>query len=211
MPRTYGRRIGSSTISNRRRRYRIGGFTPPLRAGFTLIELLVVIAIIAVLAAIITPNAFKAVEKAKVSRTISEVRTIKTAALAYYSDTGTWPILYRLTDPVNSFLTDPGIARWDGPYVEKWSPHPWSGHIGWDPTIDLDDSGIADGCVVLDDDRPGTSAADNQGRVPLPSMLAIDRALDDGNLASGRVQGNGQGLQAAVGEVVIMVVRDGQP
>ncbi|SHJ08964.1 prepilin-type N-terminal cleavage/methylation domain-containing protein [Desulfofundulus thermosubterraneus] len=35
---------------------------------FTLVELLVVIAIISILAAIIAPNAFKAVEKAKVAR-----------------------------------------------------------------------------------------------------------------------------------------------
>ncbi|WP_333870599.1 type II secretion system protein [Desulforamulus putei] len=35
--------------------------------GFTLVELLVVIAIIGILAAVIAPNAFKAVEKGKVA------------------------------------------------------------------------------------------------------------------------------------------------
>ncbi|MGQ9755989.1 MAG: type II secretion system protein, partial [Desulfotomaculales bacterium] len=37
------------------------------RRGFTLVELLVVIAIIGILAAIISPNAFKAIEKGKVA------------------------------------------------------------------------------------------------------------------------------------------------
>ncbi|NCC82098.1 MAG: prepilin-type N-terminal cleavage/methylation domain-containing protein [Clostridia bacterium] len=37
------------------------------KKGFTLVELLVVIAIIAILAAVVAPNAFKAIEKSKVT------------------------------------------------------------------------------------------------------------------------------------------------
>ncbi|GAF27360.1 hypothetical protein MTY_2701 [Moorella thermoacetica Y72] len=55
--------------------------------GFTLVELLVVIAIIGVLAAIIIPNVFMAVEKAKVSRVVADVWAIKAAGYAYYADT----------------------------------------------------------------------------------------------------------------------------
>jgi len=179
--------------------------------SFTLIELIVVIAIVAILAAIIAPNAFRAIEKTKISRAISDTRAIKTAALSYYADTGTWPPQYRLTNVLNPFLSNPGISGWDGPYIEKWNPHPWAGHVGWDPTIDLDNSGIVDGCVVLDDDRPGTSSSDNQGRIPRGSMIKIDEMIDDGNLATGYVQGDGQGLHAAVGELVIMLINDGAP
>ena len=182
-----------------------------MRRDFTLVELVVVIAIIAILAAIVTPNAFRAIEKSKCARAIQEAKTIKTAALSYYADTGTWPPRYRLTTPLNPFLTDPGVAGWDGPYVEKWNAHPWAGHIGWDPTIDLDDSGVVDGCVVFDDDRPGTSASDNQGRIPRRSMIKIDEMIDDGDLATGYVQGDGEGLHAALGELVIMVVHDSAP
>ena len=59
--------------------------------GFTLVELLVVIAIIGVLAAIITPNAFKAVEKAKVARALADAKALRAAALAYYADMGFFP------------------------------------------------------------------------------------------------------------------------
>ncbi|MDD2702767.1 MAG: type II secretion system protein, partial [Candidatus Omnitrophica bacterium] len=59
--------------------------------GFTLIELIVVIAIISVLSAIIAPNAFRAIEKAKLARVEADAKAIKTAAFSMYADTGMWP------------------------------------------------------------------------------------------------------------------------
>ena len=41
--------------------------------GFTLIELLVVIAIIGILAAVISPNAFKTIDKARMAKTITDI------------------------------------------------------------------------------------------------------------------------------------------
>ena len=119
--------------------------------GFTLIELLIVIAIIGILAAIIAPNAFNAIERAKIARVISDLNAIKTASLIYYSDMGFWPPdVNRGIDPGfmhpypwNPFtdVIDPGLAysntvspnwtdtvdaNWDGPYLEKWPlTHPW--------------------------------------------------------------------------------------
>ena len=61
--------------------------------GFTLIELLIVIAIIGILAAIIAPNAFNAIEKAKIAKVISDLNAIKTASLIYYADMGFWPLM----------------------------------------------------------------------------------------------------------------------
>ena len=49
-------------------------------AGFTLVELGVVIAIIAILAAVLTPVVFKSIDKAKVARTIADLKAIKQAA-----------------------------------------------------------------------------------------------------------------------------------
>lgn len=103
--------------------------------GFTLVELLVVIAIIGILAAVVAPNAFKAIEKSKVSAAESDYRAIKTAALTYYSDVGAWPVN---TAAAKGFVTDPTVAAgspaatavtgWNGPYIERWpSKNPWGG------------------------------------------------------------------------------------
>lgn len=98
-----------------------------MKRGFTLIELIVVIAIIAILAAIIAPNAFRAVEKAKISSSIEDFRSIKTAAMAYYSDCGTWPTTCAGTACSAGFVTDPTVTGWDGPYLEKWAnPSKWN-------------------------------------------------------------------------------------
>jgi general secretion pathway protein G len=125
--------------------------------GFTLIELIVVIAIIAVLAAIIAPNAFKAIEKAKTAKLTGDMKALKTATLAYYSDMGFWPADVCPDD-------DPGFTKqqaynvrsggapgclntaqyppnwqnilqqnWDGPYLDKWPLlNPWGGSYDYE-------------------------------------------------------------------------------
>ncbi|WP_333870597.1 prepilin-type N-terminal cleavage/methylation domain-containing protein [Desulforamulus putei] len=104
--------------------------------GFTLVELLVVIAIIGILAAIIAPSAFKAVEKAKVSRVVADVRAIKAAGYAYYADIGDWPKAGQDSyDPASGddygflyFIKPDGNASWNGPYLEKPpGATPWGG------------------------------------------------------------------------------------
>jgi general secretion pathway protein G len=98
------------------------------RKGFTLIELIVVIAIIAVLAAIVAPGAFRAIDKGKVSATIGDFKSIKTAAMAYYADTGQWP--GNTTNGTGFINNNSGTAPngWDGPYLEKWpAKSQWGG------------------------------------------------------------------------------------
>lgn len=108
----------------------------PRAKGFTLVELLVVIAIIAILAGIVTPNAFNAIEKAKVAKAEADYRAIKSAVLNYYADTGQWPSNLGTKDDSPSWkenikhLTgpDPGVPGWNGPYLEKWpEKNPWGG------------------------------------------------------------------------------------
>ncbi len=133
--------------------------------GFTLIELLVVIAIIGILAAIIAPNAFNAIEKAKISKAISDLHTLKTASLMYYSDIGFWPPdVDRGIDPgfthpypwdpstgnENPSLANPNTIpndwedvideKWDGPYIEKWPlTHPWGKTFSGPPSGEVYD------------------------------------------------------------------------
>lgn len=122
---------------------------------FTLIELIVVIAIIAILSAIVTPNAFKAIEKAKVSRAMADSESLRAAAETYYADVGFWPPDvnrgydpgFTRTLPYNPDTGDvPALnpsgypenwealaqAYWEGPYIEKWPNfNPWAGKYDW--------------------------------------------------------------------------------
>lgn len=61
------------------------------RHAFTLIELLIVVAIIAILAAIAVPNFLEAQVRSKVSRQLSNMRTVATALEAYAVDTNHYP------------------------------------------------------------------------------------------------------------------------
>jgi type II secretion system protein G len=61
------------------------------RRAFTLIELLVVVAIISILAAIALPNFLEAQTRAKVSRTMADMRSIATAIEAYRVDENRYP------------------------------------------------------------------------------------------------------------------------
>src|SRR5438874_2644032 len=61
------------------------------RYAFTLIELLIVVAIIAILAAIAVPNFLEAQTRAKVSRSLNDMRAAATALEAYAVDNNSYP------------------------------------------------------------------------------------------------------------------------
>ena len=63
--------------------------------AFTLIELLIVVAIIAILAAIAVPNFLEAQTRAKVSRVVNDMRTMKTAIESYRVDNNKYPREHR--------------------------------------------------------------------------------------------------------------------
>ena len=162
-----------------------------MKRAFTLIELLVVIAIIAILAAIVAPNAFRAIEKAKVAKLISDLKAFKTAALAYYADTGQWPP----DDPggwdtageVSFFITGQNQpAGWDGPYLERWPDPPW--HCTFNISQGLPQSqGTFHGSYDWDNWGSGATLGVSVSCVPQNAALKVDRDLDDGNLNTGRV------------------------
>jgi len=167
-----------------------------MKKSFTLIELIVVIAIIAILAAIIAPNAFKAIEKAKISQTIANSKSLKTALYSYYTDTGQWPPVesvgsYRLDN--TSLITDDGsTSGWDGPYLERWSnKNAWGGLYEIrreNVTVEFVKPNDINILLVLNNIGPIG--------VPRDSALKIDTLIDDGNLS---LLSNGDMVGSCVG------------
>ncbi len=110
--------------------------------GFTLVELLVVIAIIGILAAIITPNAFKAIEKGKVAAAEADYKAIKAAALNYYTDTGEWP---KDGADDDGFVKTDNNDGWNGPYLERWpSKNPWGNSYKYNKDTEVNFDGDTD-------------------------------------------------------------------
>jgi len=175
--------------------------------GFTLIELLVVIAIIGLLSTIVFVSLNSAREKARISKAVVQIREVVKAAALYLDDTIQYPPNCRLdcTSDSDPFLNSLGVAGWSGPYYTIYNlTHPWGGHIGISKA-DYDGDSISELGIVLDDDRPGTNSSDNQGAIPTESLQKIDSLLDDGDLATGSLRGDGQGLNTAAGELVIII------
>ena len=110
-------------------RYRVKKKGEGMKKGFTLVELIVVIAIIAILGAVVAPNAFKAVEKSRVSAAIGILKGMDTAIMQYYSDVGLWPAANFSSTSSNYLMTNvASSATWDGPYIDSWpAANPWGG------------------------------------------------------------------------------------
>lgn len=95
------------------------------RIGFTLIELLIVVAIIAILALIAVPNFLEAQTRSKVSRTVSDMRSLAVGLEAYYADTMKLPPGAKITNPLYQaqtfWITTPVAYLTSIPYDIFWS------------------------------------------------------------------------------------------
>lgn len=177
------------------------------RRGFGLIELLMIIAIVGILAGIVLSNVSKARERAQIAKAVVELRETAKVLLKYRGDTDVYPSECMLACSAGSdpFVNDLGVVGWAGPYGMLYGrTHPWGGHFGISDAYDIDGGGN-DYVIVLDDDRPGSNDLDNGGQVPSTSLLAIDTLLDDGDLATGNIRGDGA-VPTAVGELMMKVV-----
>lgn len=162
-------------------------------AGFTLIELLVVITIIGVLASITLASLDDAREGAKVASALNDLRGIKTRSAIYLNHTNTYPSdCYASCGPGNDpFVNSFGVDGWRGPYEPMWDlVHPWGGGYGL-ITYDANQNGTIEVLIYMDDDEPFTSFSNNQGRIPLESLIKLDEILDDGDLSTGDFVGGG--------------------
>lgn len=94
-----------------------------MKKAFTLIELIVVIAIVAVLAAVITPNVFRQIERARQAQYIANVNAVKTAMQSLYADTG------RFASETRYYSYDYGSGYYEYFWVDIESP--WSSSGFW--------------------------------------------------------------------------------
>ena len=61
------------------------------RAGFTLIEMVGVLAVIAILAALLVPKIFAAINESRLNNALGSINTCKTAAIQYFTKNGSFP------------------------------------------------------------------------------------------------------------------------
>lgn len=184
------------------------------KRGFTLIELIVVIAIIAVLAAIIAPNAFKAIEKAKISKALSDFKTIKTATYAMFGDTGKWvrggdsALMVYNSDLLNNVSNFPG---WDGPYLDKFQgAHPWGGTYFFTNNAQMGQGTAYELSVEFEDYR-FPSGPNGDKPIPAASAQKIDYMVDDGVLTTGEFRGSSDYHWAMVWDVCPHYACSGDP
>lgn len=95
----------------------IGVFAKRVRdqKGFTLVELLVVVAIIAILAAVLLPQLMGYTTKARVSRAMSDLATMRSIVEAYCADEG------KGSYPAPDTQADDGIAKVLQVHGVKWT------------------------------------------------------------------------------------------
>jgi general secretion pathway protein G len=157
--------------------------------GFTLVELLVVIAIIGILAAVIAPNAFRAVEKGKTAAAESDFKALKSAVLNYYTDTGIWPV---------TNANDPGLvtnvaaaAGWNGPYLERWpARNPWGGTYTY-----VNETAVT-----------GTGITANYKYIQLDGIEAAARDRLEADLDGGTANGATGVVRYTTGNIVYLVI-----
>lgn len=141
--------------------------------GFTLVELLVVISIIAILS-VIGITVFSGVQKnARVSRAVSNLDELNKVYTRYYIENGkpppfdhNWAAIGETCSLITGNFT-PKPATWNGPYLSQWPTHPWGGEYHFEH-----------GMLSI-------PYSISLHKIPQDEALALDKAIDDGNLTTG--------------------------
>jgi general secretion pathway protein G len=88
-----------------------------VRSGFTFIELVIAIAILAILALVVGPMVMGQLEKARISGTVSNLKSLKTAIDMFKVDTARYPT--KLRDLVEKPREEAVARNWaKGGYIE---------------------------------------------------------------------------------------------
>jgi prepilin-type N-terminal cleavage/methylation domain-containing protein len=78
--------------------------------GFTLIEMIGVLAVIAILAAVLIPKVFEAINNARVSNAAMTVNSIKTGCIDHYAKYGTFPVNGSFAQGAAGYTLTPPVA-----------------------------------------------------------------------------------------------------
>lgn len=169
-----------------------------IKKSFTLIELLVVITVVALLAAVITPNAVKTLAKSKITKLHEDLRVLRSGWLALYADTAMFPLETEyaasdslepglLIDETDLFSDVTGNENWDGPYFQGNISSPWKAKYRYD-------NDLADGVYnQRTGENPwggvniGLSADEVKGSVT-GLFSRIDELLDNSNDITGKIR-----------------------
>jgi general secretion pathway protein G len=107
-----------------------------LKRGYSLLEILIVLAIIALIAALVGPQLFAQLDRAKVTTARVQVKSLESALQTMELDIGRYPAsgegLALLTSADRH-----AVAGWNGPYLSGGLPNdPWGHAYVYDPPTD---------------------------------------------------------------------------
>ena len=107
--------------------YRVGNHQ---NKGFTLIEMIGVLAVIAILAAVLVPKVFEAINNAKVNNAAMSCQTVKTAIADHYAKVGSIPSELVPGSPTNTVLPLPQEQYDQVLMTEQFLDKPFATKIG---------------------------------------------------------------------------------
>lgn len=147
------------------------------------------VVILSVLAATLVPRFGTSIEKSKISRAESELRTFRTALTKMFMDTNYYPrdVSPNLDPGLNDRNRIPASLRanWDGPYLERWPKdgHPWGGYYDYEYNsygpMNYDGQGGNEVRITM-----------RGGALTRKILTKIDTQMDDGNPNTGQIRHN---------------------
>jgi len=154
-------------------------------SGFTIMEILIVLAIISILSGLFYPTLIASRDRANVVKAATDLRQITLALSLYYDVNGVYPCFDENWSDVKEQI-------WSEPFLSKWPKQPtsWGGR-----TYHWANSQWERYSISLD--TPGQS-----------NELELDKLIDDGNPATGKLiwKGNGRAEWGGMDQSVPLVI-----
>jgi prepilin-type N-terminal cleavage/methylation domain-containing protein len=141
--------------------------------GFTLIEMVGVLAVIAILAALLVPKIFAAIDESRYNNTVASCNGVKAAVLGYFGKLGTWPD-----------VSGGAVANFDQTLITQgFLENPFVPKIGDSPDVIVDTAANVpapkfaklDGNAVAAD---GSCVYIDLGVIPVADAMEISRRID---------------------------------